>query len=194
MAARVLTLPGWQNSGPAHWQSRWEQMHGHTRVEQHDWMLPKRGDWIARLDDVVSRSTQPVVLVAHSLGCQLVAAWATLSPSTDRVQAAFLVAPGDVETVPQLQSVLPTWSPIVRKKLPFQALLIGSRNDPYCSFSRAQEMAQDWGAHFVDQGAQGHINAESGLGDWPQGHNLLRELVAQTSKENIDQETQREKS
>ncbi|WP_204314112.1 alpha/beta hydrolase, partial [Klebsiella aerogenes] len=25
---RVLLLPGWQNSGPDHWQSRWERLHG----------------------------------------------------------------------------------------------------------------------------------------------------------------------
>ncbi|WP_425527741.1 alpha/beta hydrolase, partial [Xylella fastidiosa] len=25
-------------------------------------------------------------------------------------------------------------------------------------------MAQDWGARFVDAGARGHLNAESGLG------------------------------
>lgn len=182
MATHILTLPGWQNSGPAHWQSLWEKRHGHIRVEQHDWMLPKRGDWVARLEDVVSRTEAPIVLVAHSLGCQLVAAWAALSPSTERVQAAFLVAPGDVEEQPQLQSVLPTWSPIVREKLPFAACLIASRNDPYCRFSRAQDMARDWGAEWVDLGEKGHINAESGLGDWPHGHALLQALVAQTGK------------
>ena len=42
--ASVLTLPGWQSSGPAHWQSRWEALHGYVRVEQHDWMRPLRGD------------------------------------------------------------------------------------------------------------------------------------------------------
>ena len=50
---RVLTLPGWQGSGPGHWQSRWEALHGCIRVEQHDWDRPLRGDWTARLQDVV---------------------------------------------------------------------------------------------------------------------------------------------
>ena len=36
--ANILLLPGWQNSEPAHWQSRWEAQHGYQRVEQHDWM------------------------------------------------------------------------------------------------------------------------------------------------------------
>jgi len=49
----VLILPGWQSSGPEHWQSRWEARFGYRRVEQHDWMHPQRGDWMARLEDVV---------------------------------------------------------------------------------------------------------------------------------------------
>ena len=67
--SNVLVLPGWQNSGPQHWQSLWEQRHGYQRVEQHDWQRPLRGDWIARLEDVVLSHDEPVVLVAHSLGC-----------------------------------------------------------------------------------------------------------------------------
>ena len=64
---QVLILPGWQGSGPAHWQSRWEVLHGYARVEQHDWQQPRRGDWLARLDETVIDSERPVVLVAHAL-------------------------------------------------------------------------------------------------------------------------------
>ncbi|MDY0107798.1 MAG: alpha/beta hydrolase, partial [Giesbergeria sp.] len=78
-ASNILLLPGWQNSGPGHWQSRWEQLHGHRRVEQHDWMCPLRGDWTARLEEVVVDADGPVVLVAHSLGCILTAWWAAHS-------------------------------------------------------------------------------------------------------------------
>lgn len=168
----VLILPGWQNSGPDHWQSRWETLHGYRRVDQHDWMTPKRGDWIARLEDVILATDGPVVLVAHSLGCILTAAWAQVSRSTARVQGALLVAPGDAER-DELRSVLPSWAPIVRQRLPFPSVLVGSRNDPYCTFDTAQSLAQSWGSRWVDLGACGHINAESGLGDWPQGRALL---------------------
>ena len=82
----VLILPGWQGSGPDHWQSRWERLYGYTRVEQHDWMRPLRGDWIARLEEVVLgcdiERDGPAVLVAHSLGCPHVAAWAAHSKNT----------------------------------------------------------------------------------------------------------------
>ena len=46
---RVLLLPGWRNSGPAHWQSRWEAIYGDCRVDQDDWLWPKRGDWMAQI-------------------------------------------------------------------------------------------------------------------------------------------------
>ncbi len=175
-SANVLVLPGWQSSGPAHWQSRWEALHGYRRVEQHDWMLPLRGDWTARLEEVIVDTPGPVVLVAHSLGCLLVAAWAAHSRHTGRVRGALLVAPGDAER-PELAVPLHSWSPIVRQRLPFPSVLVGSRNDPYCRFDRAQGLAADWGARFVDLGEAGHINAESGLGDWPQGHEWLRDLI-----------------
>jgi len=175
----VLILPGWQNSGPAHWQSRWEKAHGYRRVEQHDWMTPQRGDWMARLEDVVLGADGPVVLVAHSLGCILTAAWAAHSRSTARVRGALLVAPGDSER-PDLRDQLPSWSPIVRQRLPFPAVLVGSHDDPYCSFERAQGFAADWGARFIDLGNAGHINADSGLGDWPQGRAWLQELQKDT--------------
>ena len=95
--ANILLLPGWQNSEPAHWQSRWEAQHGYQRVEQHDWMHPLRGDWTARLEEVVVDADGPVVLVAHSLGCILTAWWAAHSAHAQRVVGALLVAPGDVE-------------------------------------------------------------------------------------------------
>ncbi len=79
VSSNILLLPGWQNSGPDHWQSHWEALHGYQRVEQHDWMRPLRGDWMARLEEVVLDADGPVVLVAHSLGCILIAAWAAHS-------------------------------------------------------------------------------------------------------------------
>ena len=182
----VLILPGWQNSGPAHWQSLWESGHHHVRVEQHDWQRPLRGDWIARLEDVVQDHTvnapdEPITLVAHSLGCLLVAAWAEISRNAHRVGCAMLVAPGDVERE-ALRPVLTSWSPIASTRLPFPSLLVGSQNDPYCSFERARSFADAWGSDFIDYGQCGHINGESGLGDWPQGHEMLLALQQRALK------------
>ena len=176
----VLLLPGWQNSGPLHWQSRWEAVHGYPRVEQHDWLRPLRGDWISRLEDVLLslEADEPVVLVAHSLGCQLVAAWASHSKNTQRVKAALLVAPGDPERE-ALRPVLSSWSPVAMQRLPFASVLMGSENDPYCSSARARQFAEAWGASWVNAGMRGHLNADSQLGDWPEGHAQLQKLQAQ---------------
>jgi predicted alpha/beta hydrolase family esterase len=173
----VLVLPGWQNSGPEHWQSRWERAHGYTRVEQHDWMRPLRGDWIARLEDVLLDCPRHAVLVAHSLGCIHAAAWASHSRNTGRVKAALLAAPPDTER-DDVRQMLPSWSPVPLQKLPFKALVFASSNDPFCSPARARQFADAWGADFVDAGACGHLNAESGLGDWPEAHAQLLRLMA----------------
>jgi hypothetical protein len=181
-------LPGWQNSGPAHWQSQWEQHHGYRRVEQHDWMRPLRGDWITRLQDVVLDLEQGrapdaparIVLVAHSLGCQLVAAWAAASGLGHRIQSAFLVAPGDPQ-VDAIAATLASWSPVVLQALPFPSVVLASRDDPYCRFDRAQQFAAAWGAELVDCGDAGHINSDSGLGEWPDGHARLLHLRRRSS-------------
>ena len=176
----VLILPGWQGSGPAHWQSRWERTHGYTRVEQHDWMRPLRGDWISRLEDVLLSCDEPAVLVAHSLGCQHVAAWAAHSRNTHRVKGALLVAPPDVER-DDVRALLPSWSPVARIRLPFQTRLFASSNDPFCSLERAREFASAWDTEVIDVGPRGHLNADSGLGDWPQAHEQLLQLMRDTS-------------
>lgn len=173
---RVLLLPGWLNSGPGHWQTLWEAQHGWRRVEQDDWQWPRRGDWMARLDEVLLEDERPATLVAHSLGCQLVAAWAAHSRHTARVAGALLVAPPDVER-DDMPPQVAGWRPIVRGPLPFPALVVYSDDDPYCAPARATAMAAAWGAPSRSVGAVGHVNAESGLGDWPEGLALLDRLA-----------------
>lgn len=172
----VLILPGWQGSGPLHWQMKWVEKYGYQVVEQSDWMRPLRGDWLARLDDVVSDIEGHVYLAAHSLGCIQVAAWASISKQAHKVKAALLVAPSDVEA-PPLKDVFNSWRPIAVTKMPFQSALISSQNDPYCSVERAQSFAKAWGSELINAGPQGHLNADSLLGDWPEGHAFLNELM-----------------
>ena len=182
--APVLLLPGWLNSGPEHWQSRWETAHGYTRVEQNDWIWPLRGDWMARLDEVLQAQVEPAVLVAHSLGCQLVAAWAAHSRHVDKVLGAWLVAPPDTErqdTPPNLHN----WRPMVRGKLPFRSKVLASSNDAYCTLERAEGVARDWGSDFFHVGPWGHINGESGLDDWASGHGWMVQWLQQHVKHEL---------
>ena len=177
---RILLLPGWLDSDPEHWQSHWERLHGYQRVEQDDWLWPRRGDWLARLDEVILEPGNPAVLVAHSLGCQLVAAWAAHSRHTARVRAALLVAPPDTERADTPPNLF-TWRRIVRQRLPFAGRVIISDNDPFCTTERAAGMAADWGCALTTLGPCGHINSASNLGNWPEGHALMRNLLARST-------------
>jgi uncharacterized protein len=218
----VLLLPGWLDSGPSHWQSRWEAAHQFTRVQQHDWQRPLRGDWVARLEEVVvnhiasfavddksllksellpqysiglqpdlpiktssaasKRQTLPVhadrsiVLVAHSLGCHLVAAWAAASRHTAAIRGALLVAPPDLSR-DDLPRDLHSWRKAVPGFLPFPATCVVSSNDPFGSLAAGHSMAAAWGARCVEAGPLGHINGDSGLGDWPAGYAMLTEIT-----------------
>lgn len=173
---RVLLLPGWMNSGPGHWQTRWEQVHGFQRVEQADWLWPRRGDWMTCLEEALLADDRPAVLAAHSLGCHLVSAWAAHSQHTHRVRGALLVAPPDLER-PDLPPQVTTWRPVQRQPLPFAALLVHSDDDPYCSAAAARQLAADWAVPGWLLPGRGHVNADSGLGDWPEGLQRLGQLA-----------------
>ena len=172
--APVLILPGLYNSGPEHWQSRWEAAHPEfRRVVQADWERPRCADWVARLDEATD-ATPGAVLVAHSSACALVAHWAAGHPGR-RVRAALLVGPSDPEAASYPEG--PTgFGPMPRQRLGFLSTVVASTNDPYVSLERAGQFAQSWGSRLVNVGDAGHINSESGLGDWPKGFALLEEL------------------
>lgn len=178
----VLLLPGWQNSGEGHWQTLWEAYYGDRRVDQHDWMTPRRGDWMAQLEEAVlahaagPEAARPLLLAAHSLGCHLVAAWAAHSQNATRVAGALLVAPPDTEQ-DDWPGVLPSWRQPLRQALPFPTLVLSSTDDPYDRGGRAATLAAAWGATHVSLGTRGHVNADSGLGLWPQGRAYLRSLL-----------------
>lgn len=177
----VLLLPGFGDSGPDHWQTCWEKRHGYTRVRQRDWYLPDPNEWEAALVEAVEATRSgPVVLAAHSLACITVARFGANHPTT-RVVGALLVAPADVESELHTPDEVRSFSPIPMNRLPFAAILVASRTDPYVRFARAAALAEAWGARLVDAGRSGHVNADSGHTEWPEGHALLEELCAAAS-------------
>jgi uncharacterized protein len=174
---RVLVVPGLHGSGPDHWQSRWQQRYPHfERVEQARWDVPDLLAWSERLGQALRRSPEPVVVIAHSFGALTCVHRG--GGGKFPMAAALLVAPADPDKF-GVASLLPQVS------LPFPSIVVGSSNDPWMSADRAAYWARLWGSKFVNAGALGHINAESGLGDWKDGQALLQRLVIRFSNNNM---------
>lgn len=177
----MLVVPGLGGSGPEHWQTRWERLHPrHLRVEQRDWDRPDPEAWLATLEQQIAAAAEPVVLVAHSLGCALVAALARRAPELP-VRAALLVAPADVDSPSHTPPETRCFAPLPVGRLPYPCAVVASRDDPFVAFDRARALAAGWGADFIDAGAVGHINAASGLGDWPLGRACFEQLLAKVA-------------
>ncbi len=176
--ADILIVPGYTNSGPDHWQSRWQQrLSTARRVEQAEWAKPVREDWTAAVAAAVNEAERPVVVVAHSLG---VASFVQALPRFTRpVAGAFLVAIPDVANPTIRPRHLMTFGPYPRDPLPFPSLAVASRNDPYCAFDVAEDIAGAWGSLFIDAGEAGHLNAESGHGPWPEGSLTFAKFLTQ---------------
>lgn len=172
----VLVLPGYGNSGPQHWQSRWEASDPRLRrVQQHDWLEPRLDDWLAELDRAVAACETPPVLAAHSLACALVAHRA--QRGGHGIRGALLVAPPDVDALAVVLDSVQSFRPVPLVRLPFPSIVVASDDDLYVTSERAQAFARAWGSRFVALSGAGHINADSGFGEWPEGRALLDELV-----------------
>jgi predicted alpha/beta hydrolase family esterase len=179
--AFVLIVPGLGGSGPDHWQTAWEaRLPRCARVVQRDWDCPDRETWLQALRRALEGAGEPVVAVAHSLGCALLAHAVSRWPALvgRSVTAALLVAPADVDSPAHTPPETRGFAPLPRARLPFPATVVASRDDPFVTLDRARAFAASWGAAFVDAGAIGHINAASGLGDWPAGRDHLAALMA----------------
>jgi len=171
----VVIVPGFGDSGAGHWQTRWQDQNPHlVRISPASWTEPDLGDWISALERIADHRRP--VLVAHSLGCLLSIEWARRNPQA--VAGLFLVALPD----PVAASFPLPDSPFARidleHALPVPALVIASENDEYCGSQRSAEIASALGAGWISLGPVGHINADSGLGPWRQGLDLLTAFVS----------------
>ncbi len=176
-----LILPGWEGSGPLHWQTQWQAALGAERVELADWTDPTPAVWQAGLlaaqERLWSRQPQPAVVLAHSLGCVVFAA--SLLAASRPVRAALLVAPADVEA-PHLRGLLGAFAPVCARPLPFASLVVTSDDDPYVELARARQFAAAWGSELEVVPGGGHLNTSAGFGPWPQGRAMLERLVARS--------------
>ncbi|TDE12854.1 RBBP9/YdeN family alpha/beta hydrolase [Dyadobacter psychrotolerans] len=188
MTTRFLTVPGLASSGPNHWQTIWEVQYPHlfSRAEQVNWDWPVKDEWVVKLQEQISKLTEPTVLVAHSLGCITVAHWAQ-EYTSEFISGALLVAPADAELSKRLNFVV-GFTPVPTLKLPFKSIVVASNNDIYATIGRSEIFARNWGSEFINIGRKGHINAVSKLHDWQEGKLILEQLSSfELSKETVQE-------
>ncbi len=174
--AAVLIVPGLGGSGERHWQTHLERSRPDAlRVHQADWDRPHFGHWTKMLGAAVE-AMPGAILVAHSLGCALVAHLVRQRPEL-AIGGALLVAPADVDAMPCVKEQLREFAPMPREVLPFPSVVVASTNDPFMHIARAQELANDWNADCIDIGRCGHINVESGHGPWALAEEIVNNLL-----------------
>lgn len=186
MNPTLLIVPGLRDHVAQHWQTLLESSLPNAvsvpPLERDKLNCSAR---VAALEAVITRIEGPVVIVAHSAGVMITVQWA--KRHNRAIHGALLAAPPDFETpMPAGHSSMGVldengWLPVPRARLPFRSIVAASRNDPLASFERVEEMSSQWGSRLVDLGNVGHLNPVSGYGEWPRAHDLLAELIGQSS-------------
>jgi len=187
MSSTVLLVPGLRDHVDAHWQTllarelaaRGRAVHTVPPMGREDLGLECRLEAIERTAQAIAG---PIVAVAHSGGCVMLAHWA--QRTTRAVQGALLATPPDFdEPMPEGYPTLAAldaagWLPVPRAPLPFHSIVAASQNDPLARFIRVAELARAWGSLLVDLGEVGHLNPASGFGPWPRAHEFIDMLSA----------------
>jgi len=183
----VLIVPGLRDHVAGHWQTLLEarlraagrKVAGVAPMGRTELECAAK---VAAIEESVQSIDGPIVLVAHSGGCVMVAHWAAQTAHADRIRGALLATPPDFEQpMPQGYPTLEAlraggWLPVPRAALPFRSIVGASHDDPLSSFAQAATLARAWGSELVDLGEVGHLNPASGFGDWPRADAFIQQL------------------
>lgn len=179
----VLIVPGLRDHVSEHWQTllaeRLPHVHCVPPMGRGDLNCAVRVDAIER---EIAAIDGPVVIIAHSGGCVMIAHWAQVTVHAGRVRGCLLATPPDFDqpmpagypTLSMLQDG--GWLPVPRQRLPMRSLVAVSHNDPLGSYERVLGLAGDWGGETIDLGDVGHLNPASGYGEWPLAEILIEKL------------------
>lgn len=180
MPQTILILPGWQDSGPNHWQSIWLKKYPNAvKIVQKDFMNPEKNEWVKTLNDYIEKyKDTEIILVGHSLACATIAYFSNeyFAKTSAKIKGALFVSPSDMDA-PNFPKEIKGFSPMPLQKLNFKTIAVVSSNDPWVTIDRAKFFAQKWGAKLIKLGNHGHINADTGFGEWPAGEKLLQEII-----------------
>jgi len=176
---RLLLLPGLDNSGPAHWQTLWEvkqpflPVASIDRIVRQSWSEPVYEVWQEELQQTLQNDLRPTIIIAHSLGCLSAAGVDALA--NPHLKAALLVAPPNANR-PDFPTRIKNFR-VPARTLSFPSIFVASENDPYASFDSSQQLAKVLGSKFISVGPAGHVNGDSGLGDWMFGQERVHDLI-----------------
>jgi predicted alpha/beta hydrolase family esterase len=162
-------LHGWGGSDFPHWQS---QLAGEIAknygtvsfLQLSNPDFPNLGMWKKELLEHL-HTFSPDIVICHSLANIL---WFHLCNEEEfqAVQKLYLVAPPTLNcTVKELSSFFPVQVPTNPHAK--EVLLVASTNDPYMSLQEAQNLGLMLGVPILVLENAGHINAQSGYGEWP---------------------------
>jgi predicted alpha/beta hydrolase family esterase len=179
MKTKILTVPGFHGSDENHWQTWLEQEFPDSeRLTGVNWVSPRIYPWAEALEKQLDTMSGQAILVAHSFGCLVSALIASWRP--EKLAGVILVAPaapqrfshyGPInESQKNLQTIAST---LPDQRLNTLGVLVASKNDPWMSVVQADQLSRDWGLAFYNAGNAGHINSESGYGEWP----LIKDFV-----------------
>jgi predicted alpha/beta hydrolase family esterase len=183
----VLVVPGLRDAVATHWQTLLEaRLRAAGRPVA---IVPPMGREdldcarkVVAIEQAAQSVDGPVVIVAHSGGCIMVAHWA--QQTRRAVHGALLATPPDFEApMPEGYPTLDAlraggWLPVPRQRLPFPSIVAASHDDPLADFDRVAVLARDWGSRLVDLGFVGHLNPASGYGEWRRAESFIDELAA----------------
>jgi predicted alpha/beta hydrolase family esterase len=181
--ATVVLVPGLRGHVTDHWQTRLAAtLPGARTVPPLGRVQPSLHARVTQLQRVVKQTPGPVVLVAHSAGCLVTVHWAAWYRGTKVVGALLATPPTLTEELPAAYPSIRDlrangWLPIPRLPLPFPSIVAASDDDPLADPLRLQSLARAWASRVHSLGSVGHLNPDSGFGDWPGALPLVDELL-----------------
>ena len=169
MSKKVLLLHGWGGSDYPHWQS-WlaGELAGEYGTVSFPLLdhphFPSKNRWMGQVKALL-KEFKPQIVLCHSLANTL---WFHLCHEGEiaAVEHLYLVAPPRLDcTIETISSFFPVTPP--QNLFARNVQLVTSTTDPYMTPEEAQALqkALDVPMHVLEDA--GHINADSGYGEWP---------------------------
>lgn len=194
---KIVFIPGLGGSGENHWQSIWvKKMSNTLMVDFENMDAPVLEEWLKTFNEVMSKVSEPTVLVAHSLGCSLVAHWIKRNRDENvvewvqgnekenevKIAAVMMVACADVDSEEHTPDIVRSFAPLPLNKMPYPSVLVISENDPYVEKERASYFAAKWSSKPIFIGNKDHISSGPLVGEWEEGQEILSDLIKRSRR------------